>query len=62
MGVVLKRAHYFITCGGRQMYHTPIKQDYITRQLVTVDKNDLWKIRHSGESYSQMTLADFGIK
>ena len=62
MGVVLKRAHYFITCGGRQMYHTPIEQGYITRQLVTVDKNDLWKIRHSGESYSQMTLADFGIK
>ena len=50
MGVVLKRAHYFITCGGRQMYHTPIEQEYITRQLVTVDKNDLWKIRHSGES------------
>ena len=62
MGVVLKRARYFITCGGRQMYHTPIEQKYITRQLVTVDKNDLWKIRHSGESYSQMTLADFGIK
>ena len=62
MGVVLKRAHYFITCGGRQMYHTPIEQGCITRQLVTVDKNDLWKIRHSGESYSQMTLADFGIK
>ena len=62
MGVVLKRAHYFITCGGRQLYHTPIEQEYITRQLGTVDKNDLWKIRHSGESYSQMTLADFGIK
>ena len=62
MGVVLKRAHYFITCEGRQMYHTPLEQEYITRQLVTVDKNDLWKIRHSGESYSQMTLADFGIK
>ena len=62
MGVVLKRAHYFITCGGRQMYHTPIEQEYLTRQLVTVDKNDLWKIRNSGESYSQITLADFGIK
>ena len=44
------------------MYLTPIEQEYITRQLVTVDKNDLWKIQHSGESYSQMTLADFGIK
>ena len=37
MGVVLKRAHYFITCGGRQMYRTPIEEAYITRQLVQVD-------------------------
>ena len=61
MGVVLKRAHYFITCGGRQMFHTPIEAGYITRQLITVDKKDLWKVQHSNESYSQMTLADFGI-
>lgn len=61
MGVVLKRAHYFITCGGKQMFHTPIEADYITRQLITVDKKDLWNIQHSNESYSQMTLADFGI-
>ena len=62
MGVVLKRAHYFITCGGKQMFHTPVEAGYITRQLITVDKKDLWKVQHSSESYSQMTLADFGIK
>lgn len=62
MGVVLKRAHYFITCGGKQMFHTPVETGYITRQLITVDKKDLWTIQHSNESYSQMTLADFGIK
>ena len=61
MGVVLKRAHYFITCGGKQMYHTPIEEAYITRQLVHVDTKDLWKIQHANETYSQMTLADFGI-
>ena len=61
MGVVLKRAHYFITCGGRQMYRTPIEEAYITRQLVQVDAKDSWKVQHSNESYSQMTLADFGI-
>lgn len=61
MGVVLKRSHYFITCGGRQMFHTPIEAGYITRQLITVDKKDLWKVQHSNEPYSQMTLADFGI-
>lgn len=62
MGVVLKRAHYFITCGGKQMYHTPIEEGYITRQLVSVDKKDIWKIEHANESYTQMTLADFGIR
>ena len=61
MGVVLKRAHYFITCGGKQMYHTPVEASYITRQLVSVDKKDVWNIEHSNESYVQLSLADFGI-
>ena len=61
MGVVLKRAHYFITCGGRQMYRTPVEEAYITRQLIHVDAKDSWKVQHSNESYTQMTLADFGI-
>ena len=61
MGVVLKRAHYFITCGGRQMYRTPVEEAYITRQLVQVDAKDSWRVQHSNESYTQMTLADFGI-
>ena len=61
MGVVLKRAHYFITCGGRQMYRTPVEEAYITRQLIQVDAKDSWKVQHSNESYTQMTLADFGI-
>ena len=61
MGVVLKRAHYFITCGGKQMYHTPIEESYIMRQLVSVDKKVIWNVEHANESYTQMTLADFGI-
>ena len=61
MGVVLKRAHYFITCDGRQMYRTPVEEAYITRQLIQVDAKDSWKVQHSNESYTQMTLADFGI-
>ena len=31
MGVVLKRALYFITCSGKMMYKTKIEEDYITR-------------------------------
>ena len=30
MGVVLKRAHYFITCNGKMMYRIPIDENYIT--------------------------------
>lgn len=62
MGVVLKRAHYFITCGGKQMYHTPIEESYIMRQLVSVDQKVIWNVEHANESYTQMTLADFGIR
>lgn len=31
MGVVLKRALYFITCSGRMMYPTKLDEDYIVR-------------------------------
>ena len=34
MGVVLKRAMYFITCSGRMMYPTRMDEDYITSHLV----------------------------
>lgn len=36
IGVVLKRALYFITCGGHMMYKTKIEEDYITRNLLAV--------------------------
>lgn len=34
MRVVLKRALYFITCGGRMMYRTRLDEDYIVRNIV----------------------------
>ncbi|WP_270396012.1 putative DNA modification/repair radical SAM protein [Mediterraneibacter massiliensis] len=34
MGVVLKRAVYFLTCGGRMMYPVKMEEDYITRNLL----------------------------
>ena len=61
MGVVLKRAQYFITCGGKQLYHTPIEETYITRQLVDVNKKEVWDTEHEKDTYTQMSLADFGI-
>lgn len=61
MGVVLKRAHYFITCNGKQMYNTPIEEQYITRQLITTNGKENWQVSNSKKDYQQMSLADFGI-
>jgi putative DNA modification/repair radical SAM protein len=56
MGVVLKRALYFITCNGKMMYATKIEEDYITRNLLKVDE----KLPDSvtGLTYKQMSLFD----
>ncbi len=56
MGVVLKRAHYFITCNGRMMYRTPIEESYITRQLVADNNKENWQVAHQNEQYHQMSL------
>lgn len=58
MGVVLKRAHYFITCNGKMMYKIPLEEAYITRQLTSVEGKDNWQIQHQNESYQQMSLFD----
>ena len=61
MGVVLKRAHYFITCNGKMMYKTPIEENYITRQLTAVNQKENWQIAHQS-GYSQLSLFDdFGL-
>ena len=61
MGVVLKRAHYFILCNGKQMYNTPIEEQYITRQLEATNSRDNWKIRNQNQNYEQMSIFDYGM-
>lgn len=61
MGVVLKRAHYFITCYGKMMYKIPIEEQYITRQLTDVEGKDNWRIEHQNENYQQLSLFDFMV-
>lgn len=62
MGVVLKRALYFITCNGRMMYHTPIEEGYITRQLVYSEKPNQLLLPDGGVThYEQMSLFDFAV-
>ena len=56
MGVVLKRALYFITCSGKMMYKTKIEEDYITRNLL----NTIERLPDSvaGMNYQQFSLFD----
>lgn len=62
MGVVLKRAVYFITCNGRMMYHTPIEEQYITRQLVYSEKPAQLLLPDGGTThYEQLSLFDFAV-
>jgi putative DNA modification/repair radical SAM protein len=57
MGVVLKRALFFITCSGRMMYPTKIDQDYITNGLIGEDARKVFEIEHHN-SYRQLSLFD----
>ena len=63
IGVVLKRAHYFITCSGKMMYATPIEEHYITRQLIGTNRKENWQIQHQNENqFHQMSLFDIGMR
>ncbi len=57
MGVVLKRAHYFITCNGKMMYKIPIEEQYITKELTVVNRKENWEVVHRNQ-YVQMSLFD----
>lgn len=61
MGVVLKRAAYFITCGGKTMFPLKMDQDYIARSLADADRKQTYAIEND-TTYRQMTLMDLGVK
>lgn len=56
IGVVLKRALYFITCNGRMMYNTKIEEDYITRNILY--EYDKLPFDKDGMTYKQLSLFD----
>lgn len=58
IGVVMKRAVYFITCSGRMMYPTKLEEDYIVRNLTS--GADRVQFGSDGMSYRQMSLFDDG--
>lgn len=59
LGVVLKRAVYFITCKGRMMYPIKVDENFITSQLVGEERRKVWDIR-STDNYRQISMFDDG--
>lgn len=61
MGVVLKRAAYFITCNGKTMFPFKMNQDFIARELAATDRKQIYAIE-GDTTYKQMTLMDLEVK
>lgn len=57
IGVVLKRAAYFITCSGRMMAGARLDQDYIASCLVGEERRSVWDISQR-DCYRQLSLFD----
>jgi putative DNA modification/repair radical SAM protein len=57
MGIVLKRAVYFITCNGKMMYSINIEENFITRQLVAL-KDQVPLGIEKDITYQQLSLFD----
>lgn len=59
IGVVLKRAVYFITCKGKMMYHTRMEEGYITRNLMYQER-PMQMLLSDGtvQTYEQLSLFD----
>ncbi len=61
MGVVLKRALYFITCGGKMMYQTKLEEKYITNHLIYNERpNQMMLSDGTQTTYEQLSLFDIG--
>lgn len=57
LGVVLKRAHFFILCSGLQLYPTKLTEDYILRNLLADCKEKL-PFERDTVTYRQLSLFD----
>lgn len=57
MGVVMKRAVYFITCSGRMMYPVSMNEDFITGCIVGEERRKVWDLEQR-DMYRQLSLFD----
>ena len=62
MGVVLKRAHYFLTCQGRMMYKVPIEEQFLTRQLTADHGRENWETQYRSDHRQMSLFDDFGLQ
>ena len=62
MGVVLKRAQFFITCDGRMMGNIPIEEKFILNRLTDVDRKISYQIQNPDNSVQLSLFSDFGLK
>lgn len=57
IGVVLKRAAYFITCLGKMMYQVKLEENSIASHLIYDDRKKLYDLQHEN-SFQQLSLFD----
>ena len=60
MGIVLKRAQYFITCEGKMMENTPIDSAFIRNRLAGIEQKENFEIQNPGGYYQMNLFTDFG--
>ena len=63
IGVVLKRALYFITCNGRMMYPTKLDENYNVQNLTyqnQTGRGEKLPFLMDGTPYRQLSLFDEG--
>ena len=58
MGVVLKRAVYFVTCNGRMMYPVRFEENSITENLLSAKERLPREVREAGNPFRQLSLFD----
>lgn len=63
MRVVLKRAQYFITCGGKMLGATLIDKQFISGRLIDSERKEIAMIESPADAFTQMNLfTDYGLK
>lgn len=57
IGVVLKRAVYFITCSGRMMYPIKMTEDSITSHIIGEERRKVWDLENHN-MFRQLSMFD----